>query len=54
MIRAIFWDNDGLRVNTEHLYFRAVEGTLRNGYCDELTKRAFGIVRGEETLWTWR
>ncbi len=28
MIRAIFWDNDGVLVNTEHLYFQATREVL--------------------------
>src|SRR5207245_11783056 len=28
MTRAIFWDNDGVLVNTEHLYFQATQQTL--------------------------
>ncbi len=28
MIRAIFWDNDGVLVDTEHLYFEASRGVL--------------------------
>ncbi len=29
MIKAIFWDNDGVLVDTEHLYFEACRDTLR-------------------------
>ena len=29
MIRAIFWDNDGVLVNTEELYYRATRDVLR-------------------------
>src|SRR6185436_5176416 len=28
MIKAIFWDNDGVLVDTEHLYFRATQQTM--------------------------
>jgi len=28
MIKAIFWDNDGVLVDTEHLYFRATQQVL--------------------------
>jgi HAD superfamily hydrolase (TIGR01509 family) len=28
MIKAIFWDNDGVLVDTEHLYFRATQHVL--------------------------
>src|SRR4051812_27422428 len=28
MIKAIFWDNDGILVDTEHLYFLATKQTL--------------------------
>src|SRR5262245_25602437 len=28
MIRAIFWDNDGVLVDTEHLYFEASQQVL--------------------------
>jgi HAD superfamily hydrolase (TIGR01509 family) len=28
MIKAIFWDNDGVLVNTEHLYFLATQQTM--------------------------
>src|SRR4051812_621954 len=28
MIKAIFWDNDGVLVDTERLYFRATQETL--------------------------
>ena len=28
MIRAIFWDNDGVLVDTEHLYFQATRQVL--------------------------
>ncbi len=28
MIKAIFWDNDGVLVDTEHLYFRATQEVL--------------------------
>jgi HAD superfamily hydrolase (TIGR01509 family) len=28
MVKAIFWDNDGVLVNTEHLYFRATARVL--------------------------
>ncbi len=30
MIRAIFWDNDGVLVDTERLYFRATQETLES------------------------
>lgn len=29
MIKALFWDNDGVLVDTEHLYFRATRQVLR-------------------------
>ena len=28
MIKAVFWDNDGILVDTEHLYFRATQQVL--------------------------
>src|ERR1700674_3901262 len=30
MIKAIFWDNDGVLVETEHLYFEATQQVLRS------------------------
>ena len=33
MIRAIFWDNDGVLVDTEKLYFRATQETLEAAGC---------------------
>lgn len=40
MIKAIFWDNDGVLVDTEHLYFRATQEVLATiGF--ELTEKHF-------------
>jgi HAD superfamily hydrolase (TIGR01509 family) len=40
MIKAIFWDNDGVLVDTEHLYFRATQEILSSvGF--ELTEKQF-------------
>lgn len=40
MIKAIFWDNDGVLVDTEHLYFRATQEVLASiGF--ELTEEHF-------------
>jgi HAD superfamily hydrolase (TIGR01509 family) len=40
MIKAIFWDNDGVLVDTEHLYFRATQEVLATiGF--ELTETHF-------------
>ena len=30
MIKAIFWDNDGVLVDTERLYFQATQETLES------------------------
>src|SRR4051794_15105500 len=30
MIKAIFWDNDGVLVDTERLYFKATQETLES------------------------
>ena len=40
MIKAILWDNDGVLVDTEHLYFRATQEVLSSiGF--ELTEKQF-------------
>ncbi len=40
MIKAILWDNDGVLVDTEHLYFRATREVLSSiGF--ELTEKQF-------------
>jgi HAD superfamily hydrolase (TIGR01509 family) len=49
MIKAIFWDNDGVLVDTEELYYRANRDTLA-GAGIELTRRDFlelSLVRGK-------
>lgn len=33
MIKAIFWDNDGVLVDTEHLYFKATQQVLASVGC---------------------
>ncbi|MCX8023481.1 MAG: HAD family phosphatase [Syntrophorhabdaceae bacterium] len=40
MIKALFWDNDGVLVNTEHLYFLATQQALEM-YGIPLTKEQF-------------
>ena len=43
MIRAVFWDNDGVLVDTEKLYFQATrEHLLRAGVT--LTKKLFNKI----------
>jgi HAD superfamily hydrolase (TIGR01509 family) len=34
MLKAIFWDNDGILVDTEHLYFQASQDALRQAGID--------------------
>lgn len=52
MIKAIFWDNDGVLVDTEHLYFQASAETLQSVGI-ELTPAAFAEIslrRGESVF----
>jgi len=52
MFKAIFWDNDGVLMETEHLYYRAnAEALARSGV--ELTLEMFRMIslgRGESVL----
>lgn len=56
-LSAIFWDNDGVLVDTEHLYFEATRDTLaRHGitlteddYLDLFLRRSKGILHFAET-----
>jgi len=43
MIKAIFWDNDGVLVDTEHLYFQATQDVL-GGFGIDLTARQFSEI----------
>jgi len=43
MIKAIFWDNDGVLVGTEHLYFQATRDVLGR-FGISLTERQFGEI----------
>ena len=52
MFRAIFWDNDGVLMETEHLYYRANAEALA-GMGIELTQEMFSDIslrRGESVL----
>jgi HAD superfamily hydrolase (TIGR01509 family) len=52
MIRCIFWDNDGVLVDTEGLYFRATAETLQSVDI-ELTREIFidiSLTRGESVF----
>jgi HAD superfamily hydrolase (TIGR01509 family) len=52
MIKAVFWDNDGVLVATEHLYFQASAEILAS-YGIELSAQLFAEVslrRGESVL----
>ncbi len=49
MIKAVFWDNDGVLVDTEELYYRANRDTLA-GAGIKLTRQDFlelSLVRGK-------
>ncbi len=52
MVKAIFWDNDGVLVNTEHLYFMATKQILATVGVD-LTREQYGELFLTQSRGAW-
>jgi HAD superfamily hydrolase (TIGR01509 family) len=52
MLKAIFWDNDGVLVNTEHLYFLATKQILATVGVD-LTEEQYGELFLTQSKGAW-